>query len=190
MANEWRMKEHREYFPSFQHYNDERIEIEWHHDFDFRVLVFVISKTKTGLRSWVLVFEGLIYRSNRSFKTSPPGMPRAFDTFAVQGRREFDYQSFPGDREFDPPALGGGGKFELHPRVHMKSLARRAVMGDALLEDFRGKDCAFVANWLQGLCRIWRYLNFNIFSIGFRLWIYECRRMYSRIARIFFSTKT
>ena len=23
-------------------------------------------------------------------------------------------------------------------------------MGDAVLEDFRGKDCAFVANWLQG----------------------------------------
>ena len=29
-------------------------------------------------------------------------------------------------------------------------------MGDAVLEDFRGKDCAFVANWLRGkgLCRI------------------------------------
>ena len=24
----------------------------------------------------------------------------------------------------------------------------------------------------QALCRIWRYLNFNIFNIGFRLWIY------------------
>ena len=102
-----------------------------------------------------------MYRSNRSFKTSPPracpghapGMPRAFDTFAVQGRREFDYQSLPGGREFDPHALAGG-EFELHPRVHMKTLARRAVMGDAVLEDFRGKDCAFVANWLQGLCRI------------------------------------
>ena len=23
-------------------------------------------------------------------------------------------------------------------------------MGDAVLEDFRGKDCAFVANWLRG----------------------------------------
>ena len=23
-------------------------------------------------------------------------------------------------------------------------------MGDAVLEDFRGKDCAFVANWLLG----------------------------------------
>ena len=32
----------------------------------------------------------------------------------------------------------------------MKSLAWLAVMGDAVLEDFRGKDCAFVANWLQG----------------------------------------
>ena len=24
-------------------------------------------------------------------------------------------------------------------------------MGDAVLEDFRGKDCAFVASWLQGM---------------------------------------
>ena len=38
-----------------------------------------------------------------------------------------------------------GGEFELHPRFHVKSLAWRA-MGDAVLEDFRGKDCAFVAN--------------------------------------------
>ena len=26
----------------------------------------------------------------------------------------------------------------------------RVIMGDAVLEDFRGKDCAFVANWLRG----------------------------------------
>ena len=43
-----------------------------------------------------------------------------------------------------------GGEFELHPRFHVKSLAWRAIMGDAVLEDFRGKDCAFVANWLWG----------------------------------------
>ena len=24
-------------------------------------------------------------------------------------------------------------------------------MGDAVLEDFRGKDCAFVATWLRGM---------------------------------------
>ena len=24
------------------------------------------------------------------------------------------------------------------------------IMGDTVLEDFRGKDCAFVANWLRG----------------------------------------
>ena len=34
--------------------------------------------------------------------------PRAFDTFAVPGRREFDYQSLPGGGEFDPHALGVG----------------------------------------------------------------------------------
>ena len=31
--------------------------------------------------------------------------------------------------------------------------------GTPWFEDFRGKGFAFVANWLQGLCRIWRYLN-------------------------------
>ena len=48
-----------------------------------------------------------MYRSNRSFNIPPPpGIPRAFDTFAVLGRREFDYQSLPGGGEFDPHALG------------------------------------------------------------------------------------
>ena len=38
----------------------------------------------------------------------PPGIPQAFDTFTVPGRREFDYQSLPGGGEFDPHALGVG----------------------------------------------------------------------------------
>ena len=29
----------------------------------------------------------------------------------------------------------------------------------------------------QALCRIWRYLNFKIFNIGFRVWIYECIKL-------------
>ena len=50
----------------------------------------------------------VMYRSNRCFNMPPPGIPRAFDTFAVPGRREFDYQSLPGGGEFDPQALGVG----------------------------------------------------------------------------------
>ena len=38
-------------------------------------------------------------------------------------------------------------------------------MGDAVLEDFRGKDCAFVANWLRG--KGLRYLHRQIFNILF-----------------------
>ena len=38
----------------------------------------------------------------------PLGIPRAFDTFAVPGRKEFDYQSLPGGGEFEPHALGVG----------------------------------------------------------------------------------
>ena len=50
----------------------------------------------------------LMYRSNRSFNMPPLGIPRAFDIFAVPGRREFDYQSLLGGGEFDPHALGVG----------------------------------------------------------------------------------
>ena len=43
-------------------------------------------------------------------------------------------------------------------------------MGDAVLEDFRGKDCAFVANWLRGkglnkLCAILEGIEILIFLI-------------------------
>ena len=69
----------------------------------------------------------------------PPGHTWALDTFAVPGKREFDYRSLPGD-----------GEFELHPRFHVKSLAWRDIMGDAVLEDFGKKDCSFVASWLRG----------------------------------------
>ena len=110
-----------------------------------------------------------MYQSNRNFNISPP--PPGEHTPGMwhphrPGRREFDYQS--------PP---GGGEFELHAQFHVKSLAWRALIGTVVLEDFRGKDCAFEANWLRVLCRIWRYLNFNIFNIGFRLWINECNKL-------------
>ena len=54
-----------------------------------------------------------MYRWNRSFNIStspppPPGIPRAFDTFVVPGRREFDYQSLPGGGYFEPHAKGVG----------------------------------------------------------------------------------
>ena len=79
----------------------------------------------------------------------PPGIPRAFDTFAVPGRREFDYQSLP-----------AGGEFGQHPRFHVKSLAWRAIIGDAVLEDFRGKRLSLCGQLVtrkglkQALCRI------------------------------------
>ena len=88
----------------------------------------------------ILSSMALMYRSNRSFNIPPPDIPRTFDTF--------NYQSFPGGGEFDPHALGTGNLNCTLDRFHMKSLASRAIMGDTMLEDFRGKDCAFVANLL------------------------------------------
>ena len=39
-----------------------------------------------------------------------------------------------------------------------------------MLEDFRGKDCAFVANWLRGKgLGVFEVFTFKIFNIGFRL---------------------
>ena len=63
-----------------------------------------------------------------------------------------------------------GGEFELHPPFHVKSLAWWAIMRDAVLEDFRGKDCAFVANWLRGkglnkLCTIFEGIWILMFLI-------------------------
>ena len=60
--------------------------------------------------SHVSLEKHVMHRSNRSFNMPPPppGIPRAFDTFAVPGRREFDHQSLPGGGEFDPHSLGMG----------------------------------------------------------------------------------
>ena len=74
------------------------------------------------LRSETLVYNSYFFQSSRftaiircyvSVKLKlqhapPPGIPRAFDTFAVPERREFDFQSLPGGGEFDPHALGVG----------------------------------------------------------------------------------
>ena len=45
--------------------------------------------------------------------TCPPPPPRAFDTFAVLGRREFTF-AVPGRREFDYQSLPGAGEFDPH----------------------------------------------------------------------------
>ena len=96
-----------------------------------------------------LVFK-LMYRSNRSFNMPPPpGYTPGIWHFCRPGEEGI---WLPG------PSRGWGiwspffrgGEFELHPPFHVKSLAWRAIMGGAVLEDFRGKDCAFVANWLRG----------------------------------------
>ena len=89
----------------------------------------------------------------------PPGIPRAFDTFAVPGRRVFDYETLLRGWGIRSPCFRGG-ELELYPRFHWG----RGVSG---------KDCAFVANWLRGkdinkLCAVFEGI-FNIFNIGIRL---------------------
>ena len=108
-----------------------------------------------------------MYRSNWSFNIPPPqAYPGHLKTLPSQGGGNLIIRVFQ-----------GVGKFELHPRFHVKSLVWQVIMGDAVLEDFCGKDCAFwpvgyaPSNTAQALRHIWKYSNLNIFNIGFRFWI-------------------
>ena len=113
-----------------------------------------------------------MYQSNRSLNI-PPGHTLGIGHLCRPGEEEMWLSESSRGWGIWYPCVRGG-EFERHPRFHVKSLVWQAIMGHALLEDFRGKDCAFVANWLpgKGLSKLW-YLNSKIFNIGFRLWIYE-----------------
>ena len=115
----------------------------------------------------------LMYLSNRSFNMPPPSPPGIWHL--CRPGEEGIYLCRPGEEGIwlSESSRGWGvwspcfrgGEFELHLRFHVKSLAWRAIMGDAVLEDFRGKDCAFVANWLRGkglnkLCAVFEVFKF------------------------------
>ena len=93
----------------------------------------------------------ILYIGQIEASTSPP--PGAYPGHLTPlpswgGGNLFISESLPGGGEFDLHALGvGNSNCTLD---FMKSLAWRAIMEDGVLEDFRGKDCAFVANWLRG----------------------------------------
>ena len=114
-----------------------------------------------------------MYRSNRSFNIPSP---RPFDIFAVPGRREFDYQSLPGGGEFDPRVTEVGNLNCIHD--FMWNLWRGELSWGTRCWGFSRKRLCLCGQlvtkkWVkQALCRIWRYLHFNIFNIGFWLLIW------------------
>ena len=124
-------------------------------------------------------FGKVMYQSYWSFNIllppPPPGIPRAFDTFAVPGRREFDYQSLPGCGEFDPHVLGWG--IWTAPSISCEISGVTSYHGGHGVRGFSRKRLCLCGQLVtrkglkEALCRIWRYLNFNIFNIGFRLWV-------------------
>ena len=121
-----------------------------------------LAETLSFERTWI--FSTLMYRSNRSFNIPPPGhTPGIWHLYRPGEEGIWLSESSRGWGIWSP--CFRGGEFELHPRFHVKSLAWRAIMGDAVLEDFRGKDCAFVANWLRGkglnkLCAVFEVFKF------------------------------
>ena len=110
----------------------------------------------------------------------PPGIPRAFDTFAVPGRRECDYQSPPGGGEIDPHALGGKAGIWTAPSSSYEVSGVASHHGGRGVRGFLRKRLCLCGQLVtrnglkQALCRIWRHFCFKIFNTGFRLWIYEC----------------
>ena len=109
-----------------------------------------------------------MYRWNRSFNIPlPPGLSRAFDTFAVVGGGNLILRVFQGWGIWSPCVKGGeisrvasyhGGRGFRGFSWKRLCLCGQLVTGKGLK---------------QALYRIWRYLNINIFKIGFRLRIYE-----------------
>ena len=98
----------------------------------------------------------VMYRSNRSFNIPTPAPPPPQHTSGIW------HLCHPGEDGIwlSESSRGWGiwslcvrgGEFELHPWFRVKSLASRAIIEDGVLEDFCGKDHAFVhmANWLRG----------------------------------------
>ena len=136
---------------------------------------FFHGRTEKGTKSNIFAYKlcawkllVVMYRSNRSFNMPPP-------PGHTPGIWHLWHLCRPGEEGIwlSESSRGWGiwspcfrdGEFELRPRFHIKSLAWRAMMGDAVLEDFGGNDCAFVANWLQGkgfnkLCAVFEVFKF------------------------------
>lgn len=68
--------------------------------------------TDTKLCAEKILIKSLVERTlcidQIKASTSPPGIPRAFDTFVLPVGREFDNQSLHGGGDFDPHAQGIG----------------------------------------------------------------------------------
>ena len=111
-----------------------------------------------------LHYRNLMHRSNRSFNMLPPGHTPGVWHLCRPGEEGIWLSESSRGWGIWSPCFRGG-EFELNPRFHVKSLAWRAIMGDAVLEDFRGKDRAFVANWFRGkglnkLCAVFEVFKF------------------------------
>ena len=124
-------------------------------------LVLNVSKNKI-LTSYYPFYLLIMYRPNRSFNIPPGHTP---------GRREFDYQSLPGGGV----GVGVGISCEISGVVSYHG--GRGVRGFSWKRLCLYGQLVTRKGLKQALCRIWRYSNFNIFNIGYRLWIYECIKL-------------
>ena len=108
-----------------------------------------------------------MYRSNRSSFNIPPPPARAYPWCLIPSPFRGG-----GNLIISPP---GSGKFDPQPRFHVKSLGARIMADTVLVYLSSGRLCLCGQLVTRkglikpALCRIWRYVNFNIFIIGFRL---------------------
>ena len=93
----------------------------------------------------------------------PPGIPRAFDTFAVLGRRNLITRVFQGVGNLIPMLLGWG--IWTAPSISREIFGVASYHRGRGIRGFCGKDCVFVANWLRGkglkkLCAVFEVFKF------------------------------
>ena len=95
--------------------------------------VFKTERSNNLKGTWWAVERkcSLTYRSNRSFNMPPGHTPGIWHLCRSGEERIWLSESSRGWRIWSP--CFRGGEFELHPRFHVKSLAWRPIMGDAVL---------------------------------------------------------
>ena len=92
--------------------------------------------------------------------TFPPPPTQAFDTFAVPGWGIWTAPSISCE-------ISGMASYHWGRGIRGFSGKRLFLYGQLVTRK----------GLKQALCCIWRYLNFNVFNIGYRLWIYECIKL-------------
>ena len=135
----------------------------------------LISTPPGGEVSWVLSYKQyrvVMYRSIQSFNMPPPAYLGLLTPLPSQGGGNLIIRVFQGvgnlNCTLDFMWNLWRGEISWGTRCQRIFVEKTVPFGQLVARK----------GLKQALCRIWRYLYFKIFNIGFRLWIYECIKLF------------